>query len=71
MMSCHPDDHSCHLCGDVAHAGRVLVVERDTNTATVLINEHAVDVAIDLVPGVEQGDTVLVHLGFAIERVSA
>ena len=58
----------CHLCGDEALVGRVLDVDAHTRTATVAFPDGAATVALDLIDaGV--GDDVLVHLGFAIERV--
>jgi hydrogenase maturation factor len=65
---CDARDGSCHLCGDEAVAGRVLVVDAESRTATVAFADGAATVALDLVDaGV--GDRLLVHLGFAIARL--
>lgn len=68
--TCDADGGGCHLCGDVAEVGRVLAVEEATRTAMVEFAGHRATVALDLVEA-GPGDDVLVHLGFAIERVSA
>ena len=60
----------CHLCGDEAIVGRVVGVDAGRRTATVAFPEGAATVALDLVDA-NVGDDVLVHLGFAIERVTA
>jgi HupF/HypC family len=59
----------CHLCGDEAVVGRVLKVDAHTRTATVDLPGGPATVALDLVDAAI-GDDVLVHLGFAIERMS-
>ncbi len=61
---------SCHLCGDEAVAGRVVAIDVGTGTATVTFASGMATVALDLVE-VGVGDTVLVHLGFAISRLEA
>lgn len=67
---CDAPSGECHLCGDVATVGWVLQIDADARTATVALADGPVVVALDLVDaGV--GDEVLVHLGFAIERVEA
>ena len=63
-----PGDSHCHLCGDTAVVGRVTDLQPTARTATVLLPSGAATVAVDLVD-VTVGDDVLVHLGFAIERV--
>ena len=69
-VTCNPADDSCHLCGDVAVAGHVLEVNTETRTALVAFDNGSATVALDLVDaGV--GDRILVHLGFAIERIDA
>ena len=58
----------CELCGDDAEVGRVVDVDSNTRMATVAFAAGLATVALDLVDaGV--GDDVLVHLGFAIERL--
>lgn len=65
---CDARDGQCHLCGDVAVPGRVLEVDESSRTASVMIAGERVSVALDLVEA-RVGDDVLVHLGFAIERL--
>ena len=65
---CEERSGQCHLCGDEAVVGRVLEIDADTRTAMVAFPDGSATVALDLVDaGV--GDDVLVHVGFAIERV--
>ena len=65
---CAAGTGECHVCGDVALVGRILDIDAGTRTATVEFVDGVSRVALDLVDaGV--GDSVLVHLGFAIERV--
>ena len=61
-------DHTCHLCGDEAIAGRVIAVDVSAGTATVSFDSGQATVALDLVDAAV-GDTLLVHLGFAIARL--
>lgn len=68
MPRCEGAEGSCHLCGDEATVGRVLHVDHRTRTATVAFPAHTATVALDLVDA-DVGHDVLVHLGFAIERV--
>jgi len=68
--ACNPQSKECHLCGDVAEVGRVLGVDASTRVATVELPDGVQSVAIDFVDA-HVGDHVLVHLGFAIERVGA
>ena len=65
---CDGPPSECHLCGDEAVIGRVLAIDARARTATVELPDHAATVALDLVDA-EVGDDVLVHLGFAIERI--
>lgn len=69
VPSCDGPEGSCRVCGDEALAGRVVALDASERTATVLFDHGTATVALDLVDaGI--GDTVLVHLGFAIERVA-
>ena len=68
--SCDSHDESCHLCGDEAVAGRVVDIDAGTRTATVAFESGAATVALDLVDA-KVGDRLLVHLGFAIQRLEA
>ena len=68
---CDSRDGSCHVCGDVAVVGRVVEVNESNRTGTIAFPDASTNmVALDLVD-VRVGDQVLVHLGFAIERVTA
>lgn len=67
-VRCNPESDTCHLCADEAVVGRVLDVDAESRTATVAFDSGTATVALDLVEaGV--GDELLVHLGFAIERM--
>jgi hydrogenase maturation factor len=59
---------ACELCGDVAVAGTVLSINADTRTAIVELECGSATVALDLVDACV-GDTLLVHVGFAITRL--
>ena len=61
-------DDACHLCGDVAVPGRVVAIDAEARIASVALDCGTVNVALDLVEA-ELGDTLLVHLGFAIARL--
>jgi hydrogenase maturation factor len=70
LTACDPATGPCHLCGDVGTVGRVVAVDDATRTASVLLAGAAapVTVALDLADA-RAGDDLLVHLGFAIERL--
>ena len=68
VPSCDAPAGHCQLCGDTAVVGRVTALDHHTRTATVALPGGPATVAVDLVD-VSVGDEVLVHLGFAIERV--
>ena len=65
---CDPRDGVCHVCGDEAVAGRVVAIDDATRTATVELESGVATVALDLVDA-DVGDRLLVHLGFAIQRL--
>ena len=67
---CGAHDTSCQLCGDEAIAGRVVAIDAGSRTATVSFDGGTATVALDLVDA-DVGDHVLVHLGFAIQRLGA
>ena len=70
MPQCHAASGECHVCGDVATVGRVMAIDVTARTALVAFTHGTATVALDLVDaGV--GDNLLVHLGFAIERVDS
>ncbi len=65
---CDVEHERCQLCGDDAVVGTVTHVDTVRRTASVAFADTSVDVALDFVDaGV--GDRVLVHMGFAIERL--
>ncbi len=68
LTTCEPGTGGCHLCGDEALAGRVLQIDAAARTALVAFAGATATVAMDLVEA-RVGDDVLVHLGFAIERL--
>ena len=68
LPRCDGPPGECHLCGDVAMVGRVLQIDEATRTGVVLLQNDRETIALDLVE-VRVGDQVLVHLGFAIDRV--
>ena len=67
-VQCDARSGECHLCGDEAVVGRVVDIDARDRTATVEFPDGPATVALDLVDAAV-GDEVLVHLGFAIERV--
>lgn len=67
---CHPlPDGSCSICSDEALVGFVNRVDYAAQSAEVLYEHGSETVALDLVNDVVKGDTVLVHMGFAISRM--
>ena len=60
--------NACQLCGDVAVAGKVIAIDADARTAVVDLDCGTTTVALDFVDA-RVGDTLLVHLGFAITRL--
>ena len=65
---CNAASGECHVCGDVATIGRVMLIDVAERTALVSFTGVTATVALDLVDATV-GDHLLVHLGFAIERV--
>jgi D-sedoheptulose 7-phosphate isomerase len=65
----HPGllDDACITCGDVAVEAEVVVVLG--NTAVIEKDGAREEVAIELIPDVSVGDTLLCHAGVALERV--
>ena len=68
LPHCDAASGECHLCGDVATVGRVIAIDEKDRSATVAFADGTSTVALDLVDA-SVGDDLLVHLGFAIERV--
>lgn len=67
---CDATSGPCHLCGDEAVIGRIVEIDAQTRTAVVTFSDESAMVALDLVQAAV-GDDVLVHLGFAIQRLGA
>ena len=72
--SCTPNpDGTCAICGDEACPGIVESLDNASKTAEVALQlrggTQVTTVAVDLLDEVSIGDTVMVHLGFAIARV--
>ncbi|MDQ6690507.1 MAG: HypC/HybG/HupF family hydrogenase formation chaperone [Gemmatimonadota bacterium] len=63
-------DRSCSICGDEAAPAVVESIDATTVSAEVRDGFGTTStVALDLLDGTIVGDTVMVHLGFAIGRV--
>lgn len=77
--ACLPDrERRCSLCGDAGWVGEVLEIETGHPMGRVRMEDgekaasargRVRTVALDLVEGVEPGDRVVVHMGFAIARL--
>lgn len=73
--ACVPEeDDSCSLCGDEGLVAEVLEAPRREGRGRVRISRpdgtgEERRIAFDLLPNVEAGDRVVVHMGFAIGRV--
>lgn len=59
----------CTLCGDEGLPGVVISLNARERTAVIRLADGPQTVALDLMDGVETGQTVLVHQGFAIARL--
>lgn len=66
--SCNPQDGRCRICGDEAVAARVVSMDAAARTAVVEMGGERLTIATDLVDA-RVGDDLLVHMGFAIERL--
>ncbi len=64
-------DGTCSICSDEAVPGVVLRVDDVANTAEVEFESATETVALDLIDGAVRGDTVLVHMGFALSRIES
>ncbi len=62
-------DGSCITCADQGVHARVIATQPAQAIATVETAGAQFDVATDLLDGVDIGDWVLVHAGFAIARL--
>lgn len=73
--TCVPDERgSCSICGDEGLVAEVVEAAGSGSEGRVRLEAgedagRELPVALDLVPMVEEGDRVLVHMGFAIGRV--
>ncbi|MHC5001925.1 MAG: HypC/HybG/HupF family hydrogenase formation chaperone [Planctomycetota bacterium] len=65
--SCTLSDDGCATCGDLAVPVRVVRLEGGDALVEDRTGARA-SVAVDLVPGVAEGDLLLVHMGVAIGR---
>ena len=54
----------------LALPGKVLAIDEATEMATVAIDQVKVDVSLALVDDVELGDYVLIHVGYALNKLS-
>ena len=72
LDNCVPNaDGSCSICGDEASPAVIESIDAASGTAQVRgIIGASRTVALDLLDGANVGDTVMVHLGFAIERLA-
>ena len=48
---------------------RVLAIDNLTDTATVAVGEVKKDISLALVENVEMGDYVLIHVGYALNKI--
>ena len=60
--------HHCSVCSDAADRAIIRDVNGGGATLELVCSGATIHAAIDLVPGVRVGDTVLVHQGVAIAR---
>ena len=69
---CVPNaDGSCSICGDEANPAVIESIDGAAGTAQVRDSiGTSRTVALDLLDGARVGDTIMVHLGFAIERIA-
>lgn len=69
--TCAPSpDGSCSICGDEASPAVIDSIDAAAGTAKVRGAGGASNtVALDLLDGASVGDTIMVHLGFAIGRI--
>ncbi|MDQ3242335.1 MAG: HypC/HybG/HupF family hydrogenase formation chaperone [Gemmatimonadota bacterium] len=67
---CTLDDDGCTTCGDRAVPVRVLHLENRMAEVADRLGNRA-NVATDFVPGVQEGDILMVHVGVAIGIVRA
>ena len=54
----------------LALPGKVLAIDEATEMATVAVDQVKVDVSLALVDDIELGDYVLIHVGYALNKLS-
>ncbi len=54
----------------LAFPSKVVVVDAETDTAIVAVGEVKKSISLALVENVQPGDYVLVHVGYALNKVS-
>jgi hydrogenase expression/formation protein HypC len=54
----------------LALPAQVVNIDEVTDTATVALGEVKKDVSLALLEGVEAGDFVLIHVGYALNKIS-
>ena len=54
----------------LALPGKVLAIDEATEMATVAVGQVKVDVSLALVDDIELGDYVLIHVGYALNKLS-
>ncbi len=54
----------------LALPARVVAIDEQNDMATVALGEVNKDVSLALVDGVQPGDFVLIHVGYALNKVS-
>ncbi len=67
----HPaagDDRALNMC--LALPARVVSIDEQTDTATVALGEVKKEVSLALVEDVRIDDFVLIHVGYALNKVS-
>ena len=55
----------------LAVPARVVAIDATTNTATIAVDEVRKDISLALVDDVVIDDYVLIHVGFALNKISA
>ena len=53
----------------LALPARVVAIDNLTDTATVAVGEVKKDISLALVENVEMGDYVLIHVGYALNKI--
>ncbi|MEY4209879.1 MAG: hypothetical protein RLZ92_258 [Pseudomonadota bacterium] len=53
----------------LALPAQIIAIDTETNTATASVNQVKVEVSLALVDEIMIGDYVLVHVGFALQKI--